>query len=75
MVEKHSHIFKIKDWYSDFWLSKIYGNSTYCNLNYQVVNLRDKGTRYPLCNRPHWYDAVVRDSSRIQQWAAASRGK
>ena len=62
---KHYEIFgflypvQIKDWYSDFWLSRVYGlNHTLCSRDFFARNLREKGSRYTHCARPKWKDAV-----------------
>ena len=75
---KHWDIFgwfyppEIKDWYSDFWITKVYGaDATHCLQDVKIQNLQDKGTRYNLCNRPKWHEAVVRDTSKVKQWSQA----
>lgn len=72
---KHWSIFgtfyppEIKDWYSDFWISKLYGASnTFCTRDIVAVNQRDKGTRYTLCNRIKWYEIVLRDRQVLSKW-------
>eukprot|EP00158_Paraphelidium_tribonemae_P004677 Partr_v1_DN26908_c0_g1_i1_m6916 putative NA len=54
---------EIKDWYSDYWITRIYqpSQSTFCFPEFSAVNTREQGTRYQLCNRPKWTQAISRD--------------
>jgi hypothetical protein len=59
----------MKDWYSDFWISKVYGPAnTFCSIEIIASHLRDKGTRYHVCNRVQWFEAVQRDRKLLQDW-------
>lgn len=59
---------EIKDWNSDLWLSKVYGNSTRCLQSVYIRNLRNKGERYQKCSTPLWTQSLQRGEKTITEW-------
>lgn len=73
---KHYEIFHwyfptiIKDWYSDNWISQVYGTLyTRCFTEFGIKN-GASGTRYNICNKPKWLEAVTSGQKVIQEWKA-----
>lgn len=71
---KHHDIFhwyfpmETKDWYSDNWISSVYGpGSTHCQTKYMIRN-GAAGTRYNICSQPRWREAVTEGQRRIAAW-------
>jgi hypothetical protein len=53
---------EIKDWYSDNWISQVYGgDNTKCIPDVHIVN-GAVSTRYDICDRPQWREALLRDA-------------
>ena len=70
---KHYELFgsmyplEIKDWYSDFWITRIYApDRIYCNRSIAATNLQNKRGRYALCNQPKWSHAIQRDRALLK---------
>lgn len=60
---------EIKDWFSDLWLTQVYGkNYTYCLQSVVIDNLRNKGERYQKCNTPLWTQSLQRGQEKIIAW-------
>lgn len=58
----------IKDWYSDNWISEVYGpDHTYCIRDAAIRN-GATSTRYNICDRPKWRSAIEEGKSTIEQW-------
>jgi hypothetical protein len=71
---KHHEIFhwyfplEIKDWYSDNWITSVYGpEGTKCHAGATIRN-GASATRYSICDQPRWREAVVAGQKRISQW-------
>lgn len=60
---------EIKDWYSDNWITEIYGSeySTCCS-NSRIKNISQGQTRYSVCRHPDWKDEVSKGKLAFQSW-------
>lgn len=73
---RHYEIFRwyfpieIKDWYSDNWVSQVYGaEHTQC-LKALFIRNGASSTRYNVCSVPKWREAVIEGQHRIRDWQA-----
>lgn len=58
----------IKDWYSDNWISEVYGSDhTYCVQDAAIRN-GATSTRYNICDKPKWREAVEEGKRMIELW-------
>ncbi|EPZ31420.1 hypothetical protein ROZALSC1DRAFT_28771 [Rozella allomycis CSF55] len=59
----------IKDWYSDDWMSEVYGPSfTKTFPQHTINNVNDKGTRYTACVRLDWKPYVESGKKILAEW-------
>lgn len=72
---KHHEIFgwyfptEIKDWFSDNWITAVYGASrTQCDSKMYIKN-SNAATRYHVCSEPRWRENVMEGQKRIVEWA------
>lgn len=71
---KHHEIFnwyyptEIKDWYSDNWITAVYGpERTQCDSNIFIKN-SNSARRYNVCSEPRWQENVIEGQKRIAHW-------
>ncbi|EPZ31069.1 hypothetical protein O9G_004643 [Rozella allomycis CSF55] len=68
---KHYEIFgwlypvEIKDWFSDNWLTNVYGGLKQCSKSIRIQNIRKGGSRYAQCRKPRWRYLVEQYKSKI----------
>lgn len=74
---KHMEIFgwlfppQIRDWYSDNWITFVYGKEhTFCSMTHRVQNgiKKDHSKRYMECDSPKWKEAITEGKMRIQKF-------
>ncbi|KAG5456577.1 MAG: hypothetical protein BJ554DRAFT_3650 [Olpidium bornovanus] len=59
----------IKDWYSDDWITQVYGDLGRHRAEGTVVkNWNDKGTRYNVCSKPRYEEVLSRSKQVVQKW-------
>lgn len=59
---------QIKDWYSDNWITQVYGTeNTFCASNHGIRNGASK-TRYNICSKPRWQEQVQIGQATIAEW-------
>lgn len=74
-VQTHWSIFgyfypmEIKDWYSDNWITLVYGKRKKCFMNIKVTNEKSK-RRYSQCDRPPWKEALKRGQEQLSFYFA-----
>ncbi|KAI3629858.1 hypothetical protein MIR68_011293 [Amoeboaphelidium protococcarum] len=58
---------EIKDWYSDFWITRLYEpKHKYCSQDVIANNLQNQGVRYSRCNGVNWFNLVQRDKKIVK---------
>ncbi|KAI3644096.1 hypothetical protein MP228_010260 [Amoeboaphelidium protococcarum] len=58
---------EIKDWYSDFWITRLYEpKHKYCSQEVIANNLQNQGVRYARCNGVNWFNLVQRDKKIVK---------
>lgn len=63
---------EIRDWYTDNWISVIYGpQGTVCRREFKIGN-GSAGQRYTQCDQPLWREAVAQGQQRIAAWKRAN---
>ena len=58
----------IRDWYTDNWISQVYGSTrTWCSKENGVKN-SSGGARYEQCVNPPWKEAVAIGKKLVEKW-------
>ena len=68
--EIFGHLFplQIRDWYTDNWMSALYGPAhTHCRIEFRIAN-GSAGQRYSQCDQPLWREALTDAQRCLEVW-------